>query len=164
MLALSDALAVAVMEQRGFGKEDFARFHPSGTLGKRLLLTVEDVMRPLQDIAVVPPEADLLEVSRAITQAGVGAACVIDPFHRLIGFISDGDLRRHLQSTGGDVHARAEGLMVKGVTTIAPSLLAIEALEMFQNLPKKIGEMPVVHEGTLVGLVMLKDLVRSGIL
>jgi arabinose-5-phosphate isomerase len=171
MLALSDALAVAVMDRRGFGREDFAKFHPSGTLGKRLLLTVADVMRPLGDIAIVEPQDDLLEISRAITQAGVGAACVVDEHGALAGFISDGDLRRHLQSTSGDVHARAEQLMTSGVTTIAPDLLAIEAFEVFQNLPKKpnqktagIGEMPVISEGKLLGLLMLKDLVRSGIL
>ncbi len=170
MLALSDALAVAVMEKRGFGKEDFAKFHPSGTLGKRLLLRVSDVMRPLREIALVSSGDDVLAVSKAITQAGVGAACVVSD-GRLEGFISDGDLRRHLQQTGGDVHARASDLMTSGVTTIDPGLLAVEALEIFQNLPKKpnqktagIGEMPVVGDGKLLGLLMLKDLVRSGIL
>jgi arabinose-5-phosphate isomerase len=170
MLALSDALAVAVMEKRGFGKEDFAKFHPSGTLGKRLLLRVADVMRPLRDIAIVKEDDDVLRISQAITQAGVGAACVVRD-GILEGFISDGDLRRHLQQTGGDVHAKAFNLMTAGVTTIDPNLLAVEALEIFQNLPKKpnqktagIGEMPVVGDGKLLGLLMLKDLVRSGIL
>jgi arabinose-5-phosphate isomerase len=170
MLALSDALAVAVMERRGFGREDFAKFHPSGTLGKRLLLTVADVMRAMPDIATVSPQVDVLEVSRAITQAGVGAACVVDPAMHLVGFISDGDLRRHIQNNG-DLHAPARDLMTPGVTTIDPSMLAIDAFEVFQNLPKKpnqktagIGEMPVVQDGRLVGMLMLKDLVRSGIL
>lgn len=170
MLALSDALAVAVMERRGFGREDFAKFHPSGTLGKRLLLRVSDVMRPLKEIATVSGSDPILEVSRAITQAGVGAACVVDEGCVLVGFISDGDLRRHL-SKGGDVHARASDLMTAGVTTIDPDLMAIDAFEIFQNLPKKpnqktagIGEMPVVRDRKLLGLLMLKDLVRSGIL
>ncbi|MFI5384964.1 MAG: SIS domain-containing protein [Fimbriimonadales bacterium] len=170
MLALSDALAVAVMERRRFTREDFAKFHPSGTLGKRLLLRVSDVMRPLGEIATVDAADPILEVSRAITQAGVGAACVVDSGGCLVGFISDGDLRRHL-SRGGDVHARASDLMTAGVTTIDPDLMAIDAFEVFQNLPKKpnqktagIGEMPVVRDGRLLGLLMLKDLVRSGIL
>lgn len=164
MLALSDALAVAVMEKRGFGKEDFAKFHPSGSLGKRLLLRVSDVMRPLNEIATVSAEDDVLEISRAITQAGVGAACVVDGSGAMLGFISDGDLRRHLQKSDVDLHARAPELMTAHVTTISPDLLAVEALEVFQNLPKKIGEMPVIGEGKLLGLLMLKDLVRSGIL
>ncbi len=162
MLALSDALAIAVMEKRGFGKEDFAKFHPSGTLGKRLLLRVSDVMRPLPEIAVVASADPLLEVSRAITQAGVGAACVVED-GKLAGFISDGDLRRHL-ANAGDVAARAADLMTKGVSTIEPDMLAIDAFEVFQNLPKKIGEMPVLRDERLLGLLMLKDLVRSGIL
>ncbi|HWA83576.1 MAG TPA: KpsF/GutQ family sugar-phosphate isomerase [Fimbriimonadaceae bacterium] len=162
MLALSDALAVAVMERRGFGKEDFAKFHPSGTLGKRLLLRVSDVMRPLGDIAAVDPGEEILEVSREITQAGVGAACVVEN-GALVGFISDGDLRRHL-ANGGDIHAKAASLMSVGVTTIDPDMLAIDAFEVFQNLPRKIGEMPVVRDARLFGLLMLKDLVRSGIL
>lgn len=164
MLALSDALAIALMDLRGFGQKDFAKFHPSGTLGKRLLLRVSDIMRPLSEIAAVGIETDFLEVSRRITQAGVGAACVVGAGGELIGFISDGDLRRHLQESNGDVRARAGELMTSGVTTINPDLLAIEAFEMFQNLPKKIGEMPVVGRDELLGLVMLKDLVRAGIL
>ncbi len=163
MLALSDALAIAAMEARGFTREDFARFHPSGALGKRLLLRVSDVMRPLGEIAVVGPSAEYLEVSRAITQAGVGAACVVDAGGQMLGFISDGDLRRHLQLSGGNLQESAQDLMTSGVTVIEPSLLAIEALEVFQNLPRQIGEMPVVESGQLHGLLMLKDLIRTGI-
>jgi arabinose-5-phosphate isomerase len=164
MLAMSDALALAVMKRRGFGREEFAKFHPSGALGKRLLLTVADVMRPLRDCALVRPETPYLEIDRAITQAGVGAACVVDADGRLLGFISDGDMRRHLIQSNGDLQAKAEAIMTVGVTTIGPDLLAIEALEVFQNLPRKIGEMPVVESERLLGLVMLKDIVRSGIL
>lgn len=163
MLALSDALAVAVMERRNFGKEDFARFHPSGTLGRRLLLRVSDVMKSREEMAAVSPQTDLLEVMRAITQAGVGAACVVDPDWHLVGFISDGDLRRYV-ATERRLEAKAEEFMTKSVATIEPDLLAVEAFEVFQNLPKKIGEMPVVEEGKVVGLIMLKDLLRSGIL
>lgn len=164
MLALSDALAVAAMEVRGFGREDFARFHPSGALGKRLLLRVNDVMRPYEDIAIVMPDYPYLAVSKAITSAGVGAACVVDEDRRLLGFISDGDLRRHLQNSGGNLNETARELMRTDVTTIEPDLLAIEAFESFQNFAKRGGEMPVVGDGKLLGLLTLKDLVRSGIL
>jgi arabinose-5-phosphate isomerase len=163
MMAVSDALAVAVMERRGFRSEDFAKFHPSGALGKRLLLTVRDVMRSGSDLALVAPDARVLDVMRAITNAGAGAACVVEQ-GRLVGFISDGDLRRHMLTAGGALESRAEDFMVRGVTTIAPDLLAAEAVEVFQNLPKKIGEMPVVEDGRVVGMLMLKDLLRSGIL
>src|SRR5437868_6751467 len=105
----------------------------------------------------------MVDVMRAITQAGVGAACVVDTDWHLAGFISDGDLRRYLDSEGR-LEALASEFMTKSVATIEPDLLAVEALEFFQNLPKKIGEMPVLEDGKLVGLIMLKDLLRSGIL
>lgn len=164
MLALSDALAVAVMECRGFGREDFARYHPSGALGKRLLLRVEDVMRTGQDLALVTAETSILETMRAITRAGAGAACVVDEAGRLVGFISDGDLRRHFVSSSQPLESTAGDLMVRTVTTIASHLLAVEALEFFQNFSRKIGELPVVEaDGRVVGLLALKDLLRSGI-
>lgn len=164
MLALSDALAIAVMERRGFGKAEFARFHPMGSLGKRLLLRVRDVMRKEDDLALVSPETPYLEVSRAITRAGAGAACVVDGEGRLLGLITDGDLRRHLQNSNGDVTETAASLKTSGVSTIEPELLAVEALEVFQNHPHPIGEMPVLGgDGRVLGILMLKDLLRSGI-
>lgn len=164
MLALSDALAVAAMERRGFGREDFARLHPSGALGKRLLLRVRDVMRTGDDLAVVAPEATTLEVMRAITRAGTGAACVVAEDGELLGFISDGDLRRFMVHSADPLSGGAHDIMVANPVTLGPDLLAIDALESFQNFPKKIGEMPVVEEGHLLGLLVLKDLLRSGIL
>lgn len=163
MLALSDALAIAAMEARGFGREDFARYHPSGSLGKRLLLTVEDAMRPVAECAVVGVEATVLEAMLAVTKAGVGAACVADRDGTLLGLITEGDFRRHVVSHERPFEALAGAVMTRNVTTVSPELLAYEALESFQNLPKSIGEMPVVADGRLVGLLMLKDLLRSGI-
>jgi arabinose-5-phosphate isomerase len=163
MLALSDALALAAMDARGFTREDFARFHPRGSLGKRLLLTVADVMRPLGEIALVSEDTALLEVSRAITRAGVGAACVVDSAGHLVGFVSDGDMRRTIAADRPH-NSPASEYMSRGVTTIAPDLLAVDALEFFQNLPHAFGELPVVADGKLVGLLMLKDLTRSGII
>lgn len=164
MLALSDALAVAAMERRGFAKEDFARFHPLGSLGRRLLLRVSDVMRQGEDVAAVRPDAMYLEVSRTITQAGAGAACVVDAEGRLLGLITDGDLRRHLQISTGDLGEKAEQLMSAKVSTIEPDLLAVDALQAFQRHPHPIGEMPVVDDQrVLLGILMLKDLLRSGI-
>ena len=163
MLALSDALALAAMDARGFTREDFARFHPRGSLGKRLLLIVADVMRPLSEIALVSEDTALLEVSRAITRAGVGAACVVDSAGHLVGFVSDGDMRRTIAADRPH-NSPASEYMSRGVTTIAPDLLAVDALEFFQNLPHAFGELPVVADGKLVGLLMLKDLTRSGII
>jgi len=162
MLAVSDALAVAAMETRGFGREDFARYHPAGALGKRLLLTVEDVMRPAGEIAVVGPDEPALGVIKAMTQSHVGAACVLEQ-DRLVGLVSESDLRRNLLSNDQPLQTPAESMMNRDPATLSPDLLAMEALEVFQNFPVKIGEMPVVHGGRLVGLLVLKDLLRSGI-
>lgn len=164
LLAVSDALAVAAMERRGFTREDYARFHPAGALGKRLLLTVRDVMRSGADLAVVSPEATIVEVMAAITRAGAGAACVVDARGGLAGFVADGDLRRHFVTRPSDpLAATASDLMIPHPTSIAPDILAVEALEAFQNYPRKIGEMPVLEDGRVVGMLMLKDLLRSGI-
>ena len=163
MLALGDALAVAAMEARGFTKDDFARFHPKGALGRRLLLRIEDVMRPLGEIAVVAPGTTVFDAMWAVTKAGVGAACVAED-GALVGFISDGDLRRHLLEFPDLREHPASEIMTRSVTTIPPGLLAVEALEAFQMNPRPLGEMPVVDaQGRLLGLLMLKDLLRSGI-
>ncbi|MEI7985880.1 MAG: KpsF/GutQ family sugar-phosphate isomerase [Armatimonadota bacterium] len=163
MVALSDALAIAVMEERGFGKEDFAKYHPAGALGKRLLLRVEDVMRKYDDIAVSGLHDQVLVVMQKIATAGVGAACITDSDRNLVGFVTEGDLRRHLLKTPIDIEAQAESFMTKSPSIIEPELLAMEALEVFQNSSAKIGEMPVVKNGKVLGLLMLKDLLRSGI-
>jgi arabinose-5-phosphate isomerase len=163
MLALSDALAVAVMEARGFGREDFARLHPQGALGKRLTLRVRDVMRARDETAILAPESSVIDVIRGMTEFGVGAAC-IEEKDRLVGLISEGDLRRYLLA-GGDVRTgSARQIMNPRMATVPETLGAFEALEVFQNHPKKIGEMPALGpEGALSGLLVLKDLLRTGI-
>jgi len=163
MLAMSDALAVAVMEERRFGSEDFAKFHPAGALGKRLLLTVQDVMRQREDLAIVGVDTSLVDVMRSITTAGAGGACVVGSAGELLGFVSDGDLRRWIVEGHSVTSGSAKDLMSSGGPVCEPGLLAIDALEAFQNYPKKIGEMPVVADGRVVGLLVLKDLLRSGI-
>lgn len=163
MLALSDALAVAVMTERNFGREDFARFHPSGALGKRLLLRVSDVMRRAEETALVPPSARALDVMRAMTEEGVGAACVVGPNQQLIGLISEGNLRRFMLERPDPFAGVAREMMNADPLTIEPDLLAVEALEVFQNFPVRIGEIPVVANGQVLGLLVLKDLLRSGI-
>ena len=162
MLALSDALAVAVMSRRGFTKDDFARFHPAGTLGHRLLLQVRDVMRQGDEVAVVAPDAHVLDVIREMTRAATGAAVVMDQ-ESLVGIISEGNLRRHLLESNGSLEGFARDMMNREPLTLEPSLLAMDALEVFQNFRVKIGEIPVVDNGRVLGLLVLKDLLRSGI-
>lgn len=164
MMALSDALAIAVMRERQFTKEDYALFHPSGSLGRRLLMRVRDAMRSGDDLAVVAPDESFLQVLRKITKAGAGAAVVADEHELLVGIITDGDVRRKLESSGEAAFASsAMELMSTNPQTVDADSLAVEALELFESLPRKIGEMPVVEGERVVGLVMLKDLVRLGL-
>lgn len=164
MLAVSDALALAVMKARDFSQTDYARYHPSGSLGRRLLLKVRDAMRTGEDVPFVQLDEAFLEISRAITKAGAGAACVVDGDRRLLGLITDGDLRRCLVREGAAaLQMTGEDMMNPSPHRIAPDILAVEALEIFENFPRKIGEMPVVEGERVVGLITLKDLVRLGL-
>lgn len=162
-LALGDALALAVMEARRFTKEDYALFHPGGALGRRLLLRVSDVMRTGSAVAVVTEDATLLDAMFAITNAGAGAACVVNAEGRLAGIITDGDIRRALLADENALHKPAREVMVTGPRTITPDRLATEGLRLMEAPPRQIGEMPVLVDGKPVGMLMLKDLVAAGI-
>lgn len=162
-LALGDALALAVMEARHFTREDYALFHPGGTLGRRLLMQVSDVMRTGPAMAVASKRLPLRDVLFSITKAGAGAACVVGDDGKLVGIITDGDVRRALLADDGALGKRAEEVMVSGPRTISPDRLATEGLRLMEAPPRQIGEMPVVVDGKPVGMLMLKDLVAAGI-
>lgn len=164
MLAMGDALAITVMQERRFTPEDFAVFHPAGTLGRRLLLRVHDVMRTGDSVAVVHQARPLREVLFAITRANAGAACIVNDEGVLAGIITDGDIRRHLLRDVANLDRPAEELMTRTPYVVRGNPLAIEALHLFESLPVKIGEMPVLDDsGKPVGMLMLKDLLRTGI-
>jgi len=164
MLALGDALALAVMEARGFTKEDFALYHPAGALGRRLTLRVADVMRTGEQMAVVPATTSLLDVMSAISKAGAGAAFLVDSDGRLAGLITDGDVRRAIQRDRDSLDRPVEPVMNRNPLVIVGNPLAVEALTIFEEYPVRIGEAPVVDsDGRPVGLIMLKDLLRAGI-
>lgn len=162
-LAMGDALALAVMEARHFTKDDYALFHPGGTLGRRLLLRVSDVMRSGEAMAVVALDVPLKDVLFAITKAGAGAACVADADGSLAGIITDGDVRRALLKDADALSRPASAVMTAGCRTIAPDRLATEGLHALEAPPKPIGEIPVVEDGKPVGMLMLKDLVAAGL-
>ncbi|MGQ9880799.1 MAG: KpsF/GutQ family sugar-phosphate isomerase [Armatimonadota bacterium] len=164
MLAMGDALAITVMQERRFTPEDFAVFHPAGTLGRRLLLRVHDVMRTGDNVAVVHQARPLRDVLFAITRANAGAACIVNDEGILTGIITDGDIRRHLLRDVANLDHPAEELMTRTPHVMRGNPLAVEALHLFESLPVKIGEMPVLDEdGKPVGMLMLKDLLRTGI-
>lgn len=165
MLALSDALAITLMVRRGFGPEDFARFHPSGALGRRLLLRVSDVMRPPEECCLVSPDDLVRDVIAGMTQAGIGMACVCPSKGVLASIVAESDLRRWLlRSDGSGLAGSAGEVGNPRFQTVSPDLLAYDALEIFQNHPKRIGEVPVIDaQGRFRGVLVLKDLLRSGI-
>lgn len=162
MLALGDALSLAAMEARHFTSEDYALFHPGGALGRRLTLKVRDVMRTGDRMAVVSNDSAVRDVLFAITQAGAGAAIVTGDEGKLVGIITDGDIRRHMLADEGCLHRSAQEIMTSSPRTIGPEQLAAEGLKLLETY--KIGEIPVLDERSVpVGILMMKDLFQAGI-
>ena len=164
-LAMGDALAIAVLEARGFTVEDFARSHPGGTLGRRLLLHVEDVMRKGDDLPRVGPAtllaAGLLEMSRK----GLGMTTVVDAADRVLGIFTDGDLRRALDRQV-DIHGtRMADVMTTECKVAEPRMLAAEAVHLMDTY--RITSLPVVvpqYGRRLVGALNVHDLLRAGVM
>jgi arabinose-5-phosphate isomerase len=162
-LAMGDALAVALLEMRGFTPEDFARSHPGGALGRRLLLRVEDIMRTGEALpavqATTPLSGGLLEMSRK----GLGLTAIVDGDGKVLGIFTDGDLRRTLDRQI-DVHRTAMSeVMTRGCKTIAPGELAAEAVRLMEQY--SITGLLVVDEGgQLVGALNVHDLLRAGVM
>lgn len=159
-LALGDALAMVLLAARGVRREDYARLHPAGAIGKTLLCRVCDIMRTGERVAVVRPEAPLRDALVGMTRARAGSACVTDPDNRLLGIFTDGDLRRKLMLGDNDVmNRRMDACMSASPITVQPELLAVDAMRIFEQ--RRIDDLPVVDtEGRLVGCIDLQDLPR----
>jgi arabinose-5-phosphate isomerase len=162
-LAMGDALAVAVLEARGFTEEDFARSHPGGMLGRRLLLHVEEVMRTGADLPAVRPETPLSGGLLEMSRKGLGMTTVVDEHNRVIGVFTDGDLRRALDGQI-DVHSNRMGeVMTAGPKVARPRMLAAEAVHLMEA--HRITALPVVDDdGVLVGALNVHDLLRAGVM
>ncbi|CAJ8068672.1 KpsF/GutQ family sugar isomerase [Burkholderia pseudomallei] len=156
-LALGDALAVAVLDARGFGSDDFARSHPGGALGRRLLTYVRDVMRTGDEVPAVPLDATLSDALFQITAKRMGMTAVIDDANRVAGIFTDGDLRRVLERDGDFRRLPIVDVMTRHPRTIAPDDLAVEAVELMER--HRINQMLVVDErGALIGALNMHDL------
>lgn len=157
-LAMGDALAVILYENKGFKIEDYAFYHPGGSLGKKMLLKVDDIMKTGNDNPVVSETMILKDVLLLITEAKAGAAIVVDDAKRLSGIFTDGDLRRSLDKYKGDLLTKTVGeVMTKNPRSIISDSLASEALRIIKE--NNIDEIPVVDsKGAPVGLVDEKDL------
>ncbi len=161
-LAMGDALAIALLQKRGFNEQDFAQFHPGGTLGRRLLLRVRDLMHQGDAIPRVDHQVSLQQAILEMTTKKLGVTTVTDSTHRLHGVITDGDLRRFLER-GLDVRTvRAGELASKNPKTIGPDELAARAVQTMEQF--SITSLVVVDEaGQMVGVIHLHDLLRSGV-
>ena len=159
-LALGDALAVALLDARGFGAEDFARSHPGGSLGRRLLTHVRDVMRPADQVPTVATNSTVTEALRAMSRGGLGMTAVCDDDGRVAAIFTDGDLRRAMESHG-DLRATPVGeVATRTPRAIAADRLAVEAVEMMERM--KINQLLVLDDaGRLAGALNMHDLFRA---
>ena len=162
MLAMGDALCAALIDKRGFKKSDFAFLHPGGSLGKQLLLKVEDIMRKGPSNPIVKENVKVKDVLLKITTARAGSATVVDKKGRLTGIFTDGDLRRHLEEGLDLSKKKVKDVMTKKPKAMKKGALAVEALKVLQDY--KIDEIPIVDEkGRAIGLVDVQDLLKAGL-
>lgn len=164
-LALGDALAVALLDASGFNADDFARSHPGGKLGKRLLTYVSDIMRPADKLPTALPETTLLQAIVAISDGGLGMVIVCQDY-QVIGVFTDGDLRRLFETQQGKAldlsQMQLADFMHHNPLTVAEDALAAEALQLMEM--RKVSALPVINDkGGLVGALNMHDLLQAGI-
>lgn len=161
-LVMGDALAISLLQSRGFTSDDFARAHPAGQLGKRLLLHIRDVMHSGEDIPSVPDSATISEAIVEMTRKRLGMTAVVGDAGQVIGVYTDGDLRRTMDA-GVDLHSTPiTEVMTRGGKTIEPGALAAEAVQMMQEF--RIQGLLVVEEsGELVGALNFQDMLKAGV-
>jgi len=162
-MAMGDALAVALLDARGFGAEDFARSHPGGALGRKLLTLVSDLMRAGEQVPRVAPTASFTELMREMSSKGLGAAAVVDDEGRVLGIFTDGDLRRLIE-TGADLRSLAAAdVMHRTPRTIRADALGVEAAELMEQ--HRITSVLVVDaQQLLIGALSINDLMRAKVI
>jgi arabinose-5-phosphate isomerase len=162
-LALGDALAVALLDARGFGPDDFARSHPGGSLGRRLLTHVRDVMRSGDDVPTVGPLTGVSDAILAMSRGGLGLVAVVGDAGRVLGIFTDGDLRRAFEKHIDLQSARIDSVMHANPRTIAPDRLAVEAVEMMERY--RINALLVADaDGRLLGALNMHDLFTARVI
>ena len=160
-IVMGDALAICLMEMKGFGTEDFAKFHPGGTLGKKLYLRVGDLSANNEKPSVKSGSL-LKDVIIEITKKRLGATVILDDEENILGIITDGDLRRMLEKNLSPAEVRAKDIMTLHPKTIESAELAVDALDLMRK--KNITQLIVTENKRYAGIVHLHDLVREGII
>lgn len=162
-LALGDALAVALLDARGFRKEDFARSHPAGALGRRLLTLVKDVMRSGDAVPAVRPDTPLTTALLEITRKGIAMTAVVDDDHRIVGVFTDGDLRRLIETVQDFTKLKIADVMRTNPRRIGPDALAVDAVGMLEQY--RINQLLVEGaDGRLVGALHIHDLTNAKVI
>lgn len=162
-LAIGDALAIVLLEARGFRKEDFARLHPGGAIGRTLLLKARDIMRSGDRLACVPQDASLKEAVLAMTRSRAGSVAVIDNERRLLGIFTDGDLRRHVTDEVHIDQARVSDYMTRNPITVGEDHLAVEVLHLYEA--HNIDDLVVLDsERRVAGVIDIQDLPKLKIM
>lgn len=162
-LAMGDALAIALLQARGFTERDFARAHPGGALGRRLLLKIDDLMHTGDAMPVVRPDTPLAEALVEMTRSGLGLTAIVDDAGQVAGIFTDGDLRRVFERGHDLREARMADVMTRNCKTVGPDLLAAEALRIMQE--HKINALLVVDPSRrLLGALNMHDLLRARVL
>ncbi len=160
-LVMGDALAIALLEARGFTENDFALSHPGGSLGRRLLLHVNDIMHKGKDIPIIQQSELVSAALLEMTEKKLGMTAVINPAGELSGIFTDGDLRRMLENST-DIHTtQIQSVMTQGGSTIGPEKLAVEALQLMQD--KQINALLVTENNKLVGALNMHDMLKAGL-
>ena len=159
-MVMGDALAVCLMELKGFNSADFARFHPGGTLGKKLYLRVSDVMTSQRP--VVSPDNDVKQAILQITKSRLGAAAVLDDNEMICGIVTDGDIRRMLEKYDDFSLLKTKDIMSKNPKQINSDALAAEALELMRN--NNINQLLVADSNKYIGVIHIQELIREGII
>ena len=160
-MVMGDIIAICLMNLKGFGSDDFAKFHPGGTLGKKLYLRVSDLILN-NEKPVVRPDSLLKEIIIEITKKRLGATVILDKQNKISGIITDGDLRRMLEKNLSITTVMAKDIMTKNPKTIDAGWLAVDALEIMRK--KNITQLVVIENNEYIGIIHLHDLVREGII
>lgn len=161
-IVMGDALAMALMQARGFTAEDFALSHPGGTLGRKLLLKLADIMHSGENLPLVKPTALVREALLEISQKGLGMTAVVDDHQQLLGIFTDGDLRRILDKRV-DIHTASIGdVMTANPTVASPNMLAAEGLNLMQA--KSINGLILCDQGKVVGALNMHDMLKAGVM
>ena len=161
-LAMGDAIAVALLEKRGFSVEDFAKSHPGGSIGKKLLLLVQDIMHTDEEIPIVLQDDKLALGLIEMSEKALGMTAVINEKNELVGIYTDGDLRRTLEENVDIQTTLMREVMTQNCVTVKPNLLAVKAVEIIQE--NKITSLVVVKENKIVGALNIHDLFRAGVM